>query len=432
MSKREDDEIMFLAGVMRGPENDTPTMPSSLLTSPWRRLMLEAMRSHPGDPASALLSLTGAHQDFRWVDHYSTVEKAMLLATKHTGDQFAERVLDSHRKSLLREVFVQGARACDAGDDRSSAEIRNDAQRALAEAECGGQSSKIMHVGDVMASAVQDLRDRLSGARPVLTSGLPSLDKLLGGGFEPGWMVVVGARPKMGKTAFAGLVETANAERGIPVFGCELEMSPPQQGRRMIARRGGPTLERVRMPRVEGDMLKIEGAYHASKKLPMHFAFGCRTFDQVEAAFREWRMLHTDPQKPALGVLDYLQLAEVSGKGSREREVADMARRTKLLAKELHIPILVLSQLNRGCEQRDPPEPVASDLRESGAIEQDADVIILLYRPSVYGLPDDTGRPNERAVKISVPAQREGASGEDVWVDFIGERATFQEAQDQS
>ena len=236
----------------------------------------------------------------------------------------------------------------------------------------------------------------------------------------------------MGKTAFAGLVETANAKARIPVFGCELEMSPPQQGRRMISRSGGPTLERVRTPKLKEDMLKIEGAYHACKHLPMHFSFNCRTFDQVESAFREWRMLHTNPDKPALGVLDYLQLAETSGKGSREREVADMARRCKLLAKELSIPILVLSQLNRGCEQRDPPEPVASDLRESGAIEQDADAIIMLYRPSVYGKPGPGGRPDERAVKFLIPAQREAASGEAVWANFIGERATFEEREEQS
>lgn len=388
--------------------------------------MLSAARDYPGDQIGALQACQAAMPGHPWIEHLERVMSIRLLVTKTDMERIGETLIDRGRKWRLMQVYAKACEAC-RKDGETAAQIQASTQQALSQIEIGSTRGAIVHVSDVMAAAVEDLQQRMDGTKPVLTTGIASLDKALGGGLEPGWMVVVGARPKMGKTGFAGLVSQANANAKNPVFGCELEMSAPQQGRRIISRSGGPTLERVRLPRFKDDMVQIRTAYNKTKDLPWHFSFTCRSMDQVESAFRQWRAGHTDLSKPAVGILDYLQLAEATDKRNREREVADMARRCKLMAKELGIVLLVLSQLNREVERRDPPRPQASDLRESGAIEQDADAILMLYRPSVYGLPGPDGRPDDEAVEILIPAQREGASGESVWARFIGERATFEE-----
>lgn len=426
MSEALNDEDLFLAGVMSDPANDVPEVLPELLTQPWRAALLSAARDTPGDQIGALQACQAAMPGHPWIEHLERVMGIRLLVTKTDMERIGETLIDRGRKWQLMQVYAKACEAC-RKDGETAAQIQASTQQALSQIEIGSTRGAIVHVSDVMAAAVEDLQQRMDGTKPVLTTGIASLDKALGGGLEPGWMVVVGARPKMGKTGFAGLVSQANAKAKNPVFGCELEMSAPQQGRRIISRSGGPTLERVRMPRFEDDMVQIRTAYNKTKDLPWHFSFTCRSMDQVESAFRQWRAGHTDLSKPAVGILDYLQLAEATDKRNREREVADMARRCKLMAKELGIVLLVLSQLNREVERRDPPRPQASDLRESGAIEQDADAILMLYRPSVYGLPGPDGRPDDEAVEILIPAQREGASGESVWARFIGERATFEE-----
>jgi replicative DNA helicase len=216
-----------------------------------------------------------------------------------------------------------------------------------------------------------------------ITTGLTDLDSMTGG-WQRTDMVVVGARPSMGKTALALGAAIACALSNYVVAMFSLEMSATQLGLRFLARGSRRNLYRLRQPRglnVE-DWRSIIDAGKSYESLP--FFVDDAPMQSIDSIRAKVRALKARTGLDLL-IIDYLQLIEIArGSESRQAGLADISRSLKLMAKELEITVLVLSQLNRECERREDKRPLLSDLRESGGLEQDADIVIMLYRDEVY------------------------------------------------
>ena len=267
-----------------------------------------------------------------------------------------------------------------------------------------------------------DQLDEACSKRRLVTgvaTGYVDLDKKTSG-FQPSDLIVVAARPSMGKTALAlNIAENValQSKEAVAIF--SLEMSKEQLVQRMLC-----SLARVDYSKIRSGFLERKDwptIVDAAAKLSESKIFIDDTpaISLMELRAKARRLKASDDIK--LIVIDYLQLMQASGKRieSRQQEISEISRSLKSIARELHVPVVVLSQLNRSVETRQDHRPMMSDLRESGAIEQDADVIILMVRPEYY---DKTVRPGEADVIIA--KQRNGPVG-DITMRFFSEFARF-------
>ena len=226
------------------------------------------------------------------------------------------------------------------------------------------------------------------------TTGFEALDKKTTG-FNEGDLVIIAARPAMGKTALVLNMALKNVERGKGVIFFSLEMPAEQLMLRMLAAKTSIPLQNLR----KGDMddkewSNLSAAFDDlnSKKLFVDDG-GSININQLRARVR--KLAQIQENNISLVVIDYLQLMQGLGNKDRHQEVSDISRGLKMLARELKIPIVALSQLNRGLESRPDKRPMLSDLRESGAIEQDADIIMFVYRDDVYKQRDEARKEKE-------------------------------------
>ena len=246
----------------------------------------------------------------------------------------------------------------------------------------------------------------------ILVTGLPTgyreLDQLTSG-FQPGDLVVIAGRPSMGKTALAlNIAQNASAATGAPSAIFSLEMSKEQLSLRMLSAEARIDSAKMRGGFLkESDLARINRAAGALYDLPIYIDDSpAISALEIRAKARRMKM----EKGLGLVMVDYLQL--MRGRASAERrelEISEISRSLKALAKELNIPVVALSQLNRKVEDRTNKRPVLSDLRESGAIEQDADVIAFIYRDEVYN--QDPDNPNRGIAEIHVAKQRNGPIG---------------------
>jgi replicative DNA helicase len=251
-------------------------------------------------------------------------------------------------------------------------------------------------------------------------TGWIDLDRMTSG-LQPGDMVVVAGRPSMGKTAFSmNIAENVAVEEGLPVAVFSMEMGGVQLAMRMMGSVGQLDQHRLRTGKLnDEDWPRLT---HAIQKMNDAQVYIDETpaLNPIEMRARA-RRLSRQCGKLGLIVVDYLQLMQGSTQGdNRASEISEISRSLKGLAKELQCPVIALSQLNRSLEQRPNKRPVMSDLRESGAIEQDADVIIFLYRDEVYN-PDS---PDKGTAEIIIGKQRNGPIGS-VRLTWIGQYTKF-------
>lgn len=259
---------------------------------------------------------------------------------------------------------------------------------------------------DILMDAWDRISSRLEKGGEIsgLTTGFVELNKILNG-FHPTEMVILAARPSMGKTAFVCNIAEASARAGAGVIVFSLEQSKLEVAERLLCIRSRVNGHRVRageLDEVEQDRLMT--ASQELSELPIYIddAPG-RTMAQIGAICRRLK------RRKGLGliIVDYLQLVEPEDKQApREQQIALISRRMKFLAKELECPVIALAQLNRGVELREDKRPKLADLRESGSIEQDADVVMFLHRPAAYD-PED--RPGE--CDVIVAKNRSGPTG---------------------
>ncbi len=256
-------------------------------------------------------------------------------------------------------------------------------------------------------------------------SGYTALDELLGG-FQKSDLIIVAARPSMGKTAFAlSAARNSAVEYKVPIAIFSLEMATIQLVTRLISAEAKINAHSIRTGRFKAsDGSKISRTAHHLSQAPIYIDdTPAQSVLEIRAKARRLKA----EKNIGMVIIDYLQLMTAGSRfDSREREISTISRSLKALAKELNIPVVALSQLNRAVESRSDKRPMLSDLRESGSIEQDADVVIFLYRPEVYGITTDhDGNSVEGIADIIIGKQRNGPIGE-VKLKFIKEYARFE------
>jgi len=252
-------------------------------------------------------------------------------------------------------------------------------------------------------------------------TGFADLDKMTSG-LQPGDLIIVAGRPSMGKTAFSvNIGENVAIESGLPVAIFSMEMGGAQLAMRMLGSVGRLDQHRLRNGQLnDEDWPRLTHAIQKMNDAQM-FIDETPALNSIELRARA-RRLSRQCGKLGLIIIDYLQLMSANNAGeNRATEISEISRNLKGLAKELNCPVIALSQLNRSLEQRPNKRPIMSDLRESGAIEQDADVIMFIYRDQVYN-PDS---PDKGTAEIIIGKQRNGPIGS-VRLTFMGEYTKFE------
>jgi replicative DNA helicase len=256
-------------------------------------------------------------------------------------------------------------------------------------------------------------------------TGYADLDRMTSG-LQPGDLVIVAGRPSMGKTSLAmNIAEHIALHSGLPVGIFSMEMASTQLVMRMLGSVGKLDQHRLRTGRLQDqDWQRLTEAVGKLNDAPIHID-ETAALNPLELRARA-RRLHRQYKQLGLIVVDYLQLMSASSEGeNRATELSEISRAMKGLAKELGCPVVALSQLNRSLEQRPNKRPVMSDLRESGALEQDADLILFIYRDEVYN-PESA---DKGIAEVIIGKQRNGPIGT-VRLAFLGEFTRFENLAD--
>lgn len=291
-------------------------------------------------------------------------------------------------------------------------------------------------MGNVVRKAMLEIEAAMKNTDGVsgIPTGLRELDKMTSG-WQRSDMIVIAARPAMGKTAFVlSMARNAAVDYGQGVAIFSLEMSSVQLVKRLISSETRVNAEKLRKGNLRQDeLVQLQERITKLSAAPIYIddTAGISIFD-LRAKCRRLKMQY-DIQ---MVIIDYLQLMTAGGGGSkgsgnREQEISSISRSIKEIAKELNVPVLALSQLSRSVETRGGDKrPMLSDLRESGAIEQDADIVSFIYRPEYYGLEVDNDNQSTKGVgEIILAKHRNGSTGT-VRLRFVGEYARFENLDD--
>ena len=330
-------------------------------------------------------------------------------------------------RSTLRALINAGneiSGSAFASDGRTASQVLDDAERMVFEiAEKGSRGKKgFQSLKQILPEAVDriDLLHQSDGSITGVSSGYTEFDKLTAG-LQPGELIIVAGRPSMGKTTFAvNIAENAAIGSKVPTAIFSMEMPAQQLAFRMISSLGRVDQTHLRTGNFpDEDWSRINTAVQLMSDAPI-FIDDTPSMSPTEIRARA-RRLHRE-HGLGLIVIDYLQLMQVDGsKENRATEISEISRNLKALAKELSVPVIALSQLNRSVEQRTDKRPVMSDLRESGAIEQDADLICFIYREEVYN-PET---PRKGVADVAIAKQRNGPIG-DFLLTFVGRYTKFE------
>ena len=330
-------------------------------------------------------------------------------------------------RAIMRRLARVGEEIADdsySPNGREARQLLDEAEKKVFDiAEMGRKGGQGFAVMSDLLSEVMTRLDELAKNPSAVTgkaTGFVDLDEMTSG-MQDGDLVIVAGRPSMGKTAFAlNLAEHVALNLGLPVLIYSMEMGGTQIAGRFLSSISKVDQQRLRTGRLEPrDWDRLNQALVKLNDAPIHIdeTPALNALELRARARRMWR------QYAGLGliVVDYLQLMSATGSGeNRATEISEISRSLKALAKELKVPVVALSQLNRSLEQRPNKRPVMSDLRESGAIEQDADVILFIYRDEVYN-PESA---EKGSAEIIIGKQRNGPIGT-VRLTFLGQNTRF-------
>ncbi len=344
--------------------------------------------------------------------------------------RYAEIVRERAIMRKLVEVGSEIATSAYNPGGRSAGQLLDEAESRVLEINEEGErgAQGFIPIPPLLTQVVERIetlygRDNASDVTGIAT-GFADLDRMTSG-LQPGDLIIVAGRPSMGKTAFSiNIAENVALDSNKPVAIFSMEMGGAQLAMRMIGSVGRLNQHNLRTGRLEDDdWSRMTHALGQLNDAPI-FIDETPGLNALELRSRA-RRLHRQNNGLGLVVIDYIQLmSSPAGKGSENRatEISEISRSLKSLAKELHVPVIALSQLNRSLEQRPNKRPVMSDLRESGAIEQDADLILFIYRDEVYN-PDGE---NKGKAEIIIGKQRNGPIGM-VPMVFRGEYTRFED-----
>ncbi len=396
----------------------------------WSQVSKLIEKSHPADVLTVFEALksSGKVEDSGGLQYLNQLAQEVPSAANIR--RYAEIVRD---KSVLRRLISTS----DEIASQALNPLGKDTRQLLDEAE-----SKIFQIGEEGARGkvgFQSLQDILSqvvaqveslvenqGSDGVtgVPTGFVDLDQMTSG-LQPGDLIIVAGRPSMGKTAFSlNIAENVAINQGLPVAVFSMEMGASQLVMRMLCSVGRIDQQKVRTGRLgDDDWMRLMSTMQKMQDAQL-FIDETPGLNPLELRARARRLARQYGQM-GLIVIDYLQL--MSGSSSigenRATEISEISRSLKALAKELKCPVIALSQLNRSLETRPDKRPVMSDLRESGAIEQDADVILFIYRDEVY----DADSKDKGYAEIIIGKQRNGPIGK-VKLTFLGQHTRFDNA----
>ncbi|MGB0466698.1 MAG: replicative DNA helicase [Pontibacterium sp.] len=333
-----------------------------------------------------------------------------------------------HDRALLRQMITAANEIAENAftpDGRASEEILNEAEQKIFQiAEERPNQGGPEEINGLLKRAVERIDHLFQNDSDMtgVTTGFDDLDKKTAG-LQPSDLIIVAARPSMGKTTFAmNLVENALMASNRPVLVFSLEMPADQLVTRMLSSLGRIDQTRMRTGKLEDDdWPRLTTAVNMMRDKPL-FIDDTAGISPNEMRARARRIVREHGDLSMI-MVDYLQLMQIKTGNSEGRtaEISEISRSLKALAKELKCPVVALSQLNRSLEQRPNKRPVNSDLRESGAIEQDADVIMFIYRDEVYN--EDS--PDKGVAEIIIGKQRNGPIGTSR-LAFIGKFTKFE------
>ena len=340
--------------------------------------------------------------------------------------RYAEIVRDRAVMRKLAEVGTEIAETAYNPMGKEAGQLLDEAEsKVFAISEQGARGKQgFMDMQPLLTQVVERIDMLYNRDNPSDVTGVPTgftdLDKMTSG-LQPGDLVIVAGRPSMGKTSLAlNMAEHVALESGLPVGVFSMEMGASQLVMRMLGSVGKLDQHKVRTGRLaDEDWRKLTDAVGRLNDAPIHID-ETAALNSLELRARA-RRLHRQYGKLGLIVVDYLQLMSASSQGeNRATEISEISRGLKALAKELNVPVVALSQLNRSLEQRPNKRPVMSDLRESGAIEQDADLILFIYRDEVY----NQDSPDKGKAEVIIGKQRNGPIGT-ITLVFQGEYTRF-------
>lgn len=305
-------------------------------------------------------------------------------------------------------------------------ELLNKAEAELFQISEGNSKKDTARIDNVIQDAIRKIEeaskreDGLSG----VPSGFTAMDRLTSG-WQASDLIIVAARPSMGKTAFVlSMLRNMAVVHKVPVVMFSLEMSNVQLINRLIVGETGLTSDKIKTGKLqnyEWEQLDYKIRDLAEAPIFVDDTPALSVFEFRSKA-RRLKMQHN----VQMIIIDYLQLMTIgTDVGSREQEVSMISRTLKGIAKELDLPIMALSQLSRAVESRPDKRPQLSDLRESGAIEQDADIVMFIHRPERYGLTEDHEGRSTKGIAEMIFAKHRNGAVEDVRLKFVAEQAKF-------
>jgi replicative DNA helicase len=348
--------------------------------------------------------------------HYITQLTARVASSSHVEDH-AKIILEKHIKRELIRVSTQ-ITMDNFEDNTDCFDNLDNADRLLSEvSELSTNGGNISHVSVSVDDSITDakIREKLAkeGIVSGITTGIYDLDKRIYG-WQNDDLIILAARPGMGKTAAMVHFAKSAATAGIPVALFELEMTRQRLTDRLIVSESGVDYDKYRsgfLNKLDWDLISNAGS--KISKLPIYIddkSGVTMRYIKSQAKILKKR------GKCGIVMIDYLQLCNMAmdkSNRNREQEVSEASLQAKNMAKDLHVPVILLCQLSRDVEKRGgDKKPVLSDLRESGAIEQNADCVIFIYRPDYYGIKDQSGESLAGQGQLIIAKLREGATGE--------------------
>lgn len=317
------------------------------------------------------------------------------------------------QKSLLRGLIQAGTEiVCTAYQESEAENAIDRAQQAIFHIAQKGMPDELVHIKDILPTTYEQIEDRFAnkGSLMGVPTGFYDLDTMTAG-FQKSDLIILAARPSMGKTAFClNIVTNVGLKAKKPVLMFSLEMSKEQLVQRMLCAEADLDAQKIRTGEMtEHDFNKLSTAMGSLGDAPI-FIDDTPGMSPMELRAKA-RKVMAENGELGLIVIDYLQLMEGrtgGGGDNRTQEISAISRGLKGIARELSCPVMALSQLSRAVESRQDKKPMLSDLRESGSIEQDADIVMFIYRDEYYN--KDTERPG--TADIIIAKQRNGPVGE--------------------
>ena len=333
------------------------------------------------------------------------------VPTSANAEYYAKIVAEkSNLRKLIDRLTDSVNQAYEGADDADT--IIANAEKALIDVSEGASRSGFKRIDDVLNLNFDNLEARSQQTSDItgIASGYPALDNMTTG-FHEEELIILAARPAVGKTAFAlNVAQNIGTKLGLTVAIFSLEMGAESLVDRMLAAEGVINSRSIRTGQLtdeEWQKLMIAQSNLARASIYIDDTPGIRITEIRSRA----RKLAQETGNLGLVLIDYLQLITGNGRESRQQEVSEISRQLKILAKELKVPVIALSQLSRSIEQRQDKKPMLSDLRESGSIEQDADIVAFLHREDYYHNGEEEGGIPNNTVEVIIEKNRSGARG---------------------